>query len=163
MPFMGGIEATKRIMAQQTGVKIVILTTFDDQDYVLEGIRAGAVGYLLKDAEASDMIEAIRAAYRGEAIYKTKLASGALQEAIASASLSAPDNVLQVKLLEPLTEREQEILQEMAYGLRNEQIAAKLFITEGTVKSHVHRILQKFGCEDRTQVVVMALRGGLVK
>lgn len=163
MPFMDGIEATKRIMAQQTGVKIVILTTFDDQDYVLEGIRAGAVGYLLKDAEASDMIEAIRAAYRGEAIYKTKLASGALQEAIASASLSAPDNVLQVKLLEPLTEREQEILQEMAYGLRNEQIAAKLFITEGTVKSHVHRILQKFGCEDRTQVVVMALRGGLVK
>ncbi|EOS57583.1 response regulator [Paenibacillus barengoltzii] len=163
MPFMDGIEATKRIMAQQTGVKIVILTTFDDQDYVLEGIRAGAVGYLLKDAEASDMIEAIRAAYRGEAIYKTKLASGALQEAIASASLSSPDNVLQVKLLEPLTEREQEILQEMAYGLRNEQIAAKLFITEGTVKSHVHRILQKFGCEDRTQVVVMALRGGLVK
>ncbi|MGN8769740.1 response regulator [Paenibacillus barengoltzii] len=163
MPFMDGIEATKRIMAQQTGVKIVILTTFDDQDYVLEGIRAGAVGYLLKDAEACDMIEAIRAAYRGEAIYKTKLASGALQEAIASASLSAPDNVLQVKLLEPLTEREQEILQEMAYGLRNEQIAAKLFITEGTVKSHVHRILQKFGCEDRTQVVVMALRGGLVK
>ncbi|MEG6588745.1 response regulator [Paenibacillus barengoltzii] len=163
MPFMDGIEATKRIMAQQTGVKIVILTTFDDQDYVLEGIRAGAVGYLLKDAEASDMIEAIRAAYRGEAIYKTKLASGALQEAIASVSLSAPDNVLQVKLLEPLTEREQEILQEMAYGLRNEQIAAKLFITEGTVKSHVHRILQKFGCEDRTQVVVMALRGGLVK
>jgi DNA-binding NarL/FixJ family response regulator len=163
MPFMDGIEATKRIMAQQTGVKIVILTTFDDQDYVLEGIRAGAVGYLLKDAEACDMIEAIRAAYRGEAIYKTKLASGALQEAIASASLSAPDNVLQVKLLEPLTEREQEILQEMAYGIRNEQIAAKLFITEGTVKSHVHRILQKFGCEDRTQVVVMALRGGLVK
>lgn len=163
MPLMDGIEATKRIMAQQTGVKIVILTTFDDQDYVLEGIRAGAVGYLLKDAEASDMIEAIRAAYRGEAIYKTKLASGALQEAIASASLSSPDNVLQVKLLEPLTEREQEILQEMAYGLRNEQIAAKLFITEGTVKSHVHRILQKFGCEDRTQVVVMALRGGLVK
>lgn len=101
--------------------------------------------------------------YRGEAIYKTKLASGALQEAIANASPSAPHNVQAVKLLEPLTEREREILQEMAYGLRNEQIAAKLFITEGTVKSHVHRILQKFGCEDRTQVVVMALRGGLVQ
>ncbi len=66
-------------------------------------------------------------------------------------------------LLEPLTDREQEILQEMAYGLRNEQIARKLIITEGTVKSHVHRILQKFGCEDRTQVVVTALRNGLVK
>lgn len=163
MPFMNGIEATRRIMERQTGVKIVILTTFDDQDYVLEGIRAGAVGYLLKDAEAHDMIEAIRSAHRGEAIYRTKLASGALQEAIASAPPLAPVNAQTLKLLEPLTEREQEILQELAYGLRNEQIAAKLFITEGTVKSHVHRILQKFGCEDRTKVVVMALRGGLVK
>lgn len=155
MPFMNGIEATKRIMERQTEVKIVILTTFDDQDYVLEGIRAGAVGYLLKDAEAGDMIETIRSASRGEAVYKTRLASCALQEAVASATPLAPDTVQAPKLLEPLTER--------AYGLRNEQIAAKLFITEGTVKSHVHRILQKFGCEDRTQVVVIALRGGLVK
>lgn len=162
MPFMSGIEATRQIMQLQPDVKIVILTTFDDQDYVLEGIRAGAVGYLLKDAEVEEMLEAVRSAHRGEAVYKTKLASGALLEAVSSVSPPAWNRQTPA-LLDPLTEREQEILQEMAYGLRNDQIAEKLFITEGTVKSHVHRILQKFGCEDRTQVVVMALRGGLVK
>ncbi|MGZ7445363.1 response regulator [Paenibacillus sp. TH7-28] len=162
MPFQNGIEATREIMGQLPAVKIVILTTFDDQEYVLQGIRAGAVGYLLKDADMEDMLAAIRSAFRGEAVYKTKLASGALLEAVSAAAPPAIDRQKAV-LLDTLTEREQEILQEMAYGLRNDQIAEKLFITEGTVKSHVHRILQKFGCEDRTQVVVMALRGGLVK
>ncbi|MCM3698075.1 response regulator transcription factor [Paenibacillus macerans] len=162
MPFKNGIEATREIMRQLPAVKIVILTTFDDQEYVLQGIRAGAVGYLLKDADMEDMLAAIRSAFRGEAVYRTKLASGALLEAVSAAAPPAIDRQKAV-LLDTLTEREQEILQEMAYGLRNDQIAEKLFITEGTVKSHVHRILQKFGCEDRTQVVVMALRGGLVK
>ncbi|HJV31260.1 MAG TPA: response regulator transcription factor [Bacillales bacterium] len=159
MPCMSGIEATQEIMKQLPKTKIVILTTFDDQEYIYQGIRSGAVGYLLKDSEVEDMLGAIRSAFRGEAVYKTGLAAGALSR-VAASGFTPSDKV---PLLDPLTDREQEILQEMAYGLRNDQIAQKLMITEGTVKSHVHRILQKFGCEDRTQVVVIALRNGMVK
>jgi DNA-binding NarL/FixJ family response regulator len=161
MPGMTGIEATKRIMHSLPDTKIVILTTFDDQEYIYQGIRAGAVGYLLKDAEVEDMLSAIRSAFRGEAVYRTSLAAAALSKVAASAS-AASEPADKAELLEPLTDRERDILQEMAYGLRNEQIAKKLVISEGTVKSHVHRILQKFGCEDRTQVVVAALRGKMV-
>ncbi|MGV3466102.1 MAG: response regulator [Heyndrickxia sp.] len=162
MPIMSGIEATKEIMKQLPVTKIVILTTFDDQEYIYQGIRGGAVGYLLKDADVEDMLETIRAASRGEAVYKTGLAANVLSRLVTSESNVAAGDYKQF-LNEPLTEREQEILQEMAHGHRNEQIAKKLFITEGTVKSHVHRILQKFGCEDRTQVVVTAIRKGIVK
>lgn len=162
MPVMSGIEATQAIMNRLPATKIVILTTFDDQEYVLQGIRAGSVGYLLKDAEVEEMLAAIRSAFRGEAIYKTKSAANALSKAVAPGPVF-PVTGNKLLLMEPLTEREQEILQEMAYGLRNDQIAQKLFISEGTVKSHVHRILQKFGCEDRTQVVVAALRNAMVR
>ncbi|MGO4110364.1 response regulator [Paenibacillus sp. YAF4_2] len=161
MPGMTGIEAAQTIMRELPQVKIVILTTFNDSDYIYQVIRSGAVGYLLKDADVEDMLEAVRSAYRGEAVYRTDLAADALSRAVASGCI-IPEAETK-PLLEPLTEREQEILQEMAYGLRNDRIAQKLVITEGTVKSHVHRILQKFGCEDRTQVVVTALRHGMVK
>ncbi|PEJ56868.1 DNA-binding response regulator [Bacillus sp. AFS002410] len=162
MPNLSGIDATKEIMKQLPTTKIVILTTFDDQEYIYQGIRSGAIGFLLKDADVEEMLEAIRSAYRGEAIFKTKLAADALSKAIVS-GFAIPGKEGESILIEKLTDREQEILQEMAYGLRNDQIGKKLFITEGTVKSHVHRILQKFGCEDRTQVVVTALRNGMVK
>ncbi|PEL11400.1 response regulator transcription factor [Bacillus sp. AFS017336] len=162
MPNLSGIDATKEIMKQLPPTKIVILTTFDDQEYIYQGIRSGAIGFLLKDADVEEMLEAIRSAYRGEAIFKTKLAADALSKAIVS-GFAIPGKEGESILIEKLTDREQEILQEMAYGLRNDQIGKKLFITEGTVKSHVHRILQKFGCEDRTQVVVTALRNGMVK
>jgi DNA-binding NarL/FixJ family response regulator len=162
MPCMNGIEATQEIMKRLPEIKIVILTTFDDQEYIYQGIRSGAIGYLLKDAEVEDMLEAVRSAFRGEAVYKTGLAANALSRVVSSGFIF-PGTGPKPLLLEPLTDREQEILQEIAYGLRNDQIAQKLIITEGTVKSHVHRILQKFGCEDRTQVVITALRNGMVK
>lgn len=162
MPSMSGIDATKEILKTLRKTKIVILTTFDDQEYIYQGIRAGAVGYLLKDAAVEDMLEAIRSAFRGEAIYKTSLAANALAR-MTEGSIDSLEQAMKPILAENLTEREQEILQEMAFGLRNDQIAEKLMITEGTVKSHVHRILQKFGCEDRTQVVVTALRNRLVR
>ncbi|WP_081823967.1 response regulator [Paenibacillus sp. UNC451MF] len=161
MPVMSGIEAMQEIMRRWPETKTVILTTFDDQEYIYQGIRAGAVGYLLKDAEVEQMLDAIRSAFRGEAIYKTGLAANALLR-VANTGFTIAEIGNKPPLLDSLTEREQQILQEMAYGLRNDQIAQKLFITEGTVKSHVHRILQKFGCEDRTQVVVAALRNGMV-
>jgi DNA-binding NarL/FixJ family response regulator len=162
MPCMSGIEAAQEIMKRLRETKIVILTTFDDQEYIYQGIRSGAIGYLLKDAEVEDMLEAVRSAFRGEAVYKTGLAANALSRVVSSGFI-IPGTGSKPLLLEPLTDREQEILQEIAYGLRNDQIAQKLIITEGTVKSHVHRILQKFGCEDRTQVVITALRNGMVK
>jgi DNA-binding NarL/FixJ family response regulator len=162
MPRMSGIEAAQNIMRRQPDTKIVILTTFDDQELIYQGIRSGAVGYLLKDAEVEEMLGAVRSAYRGEAVFRTGFAAGALSKAVASGFI-IPGEEGSSAIPGPLTEREREILQEMAYGLRNDQIAQKLFISEGTVKSHVHRVLQKLGCEDRTQAVVMALRGGLVK
>lgn len=160
MPGRSGIEATREILRQMPEAKVVILTTFEVQDYVFEGIRAGAVGYLLKDADTEIMLESIRAAYRGEAVYRTSMAAGALSQALATESKGYCG---EINLLEPLTEREQEVLQQMSYGLRNDQIAETLYISEGTVKTHIHRILQKFGAVDRTQLVVMALRNSLVK
>jgi len=162
---MTGIEAIRAIGQTQPETKMVILTTFDDQDYIYEGIRAGAVGFLLKDADVEEMLGAVRAACRGEAVYKSGHAALAMRRAAADVAQAAGAEAAQepTPSLAELTEREREILQEMAYGLRNDQIARKLYIAEGTVKSHVHRILQKLGCEDRTQAVVMALRGGLAK
>ncbi|WP_407312964.1 response regulator [Desulfosporosinus sp. SB140] len=160
MPGCSGIDATRDVVRNLPEVKVVILTTFEVQDYVFEGIRAGAVGYLLKDADTEVMLESIRAAYRGEAVYRTCLAADALVKVLSS---EAKDSQEKMKLLEPLTEREQEVLQQISFGLKNDQIAETLYITEGTVKTHIHRLLQKFGAEDRTQLVVIALRGGLVK
>ncbi|KEO83848.1 response regulator [Tumebacillus flagellatus] len=181
MPIKTGIEATREIIAQLPQTKVVILTTFDVHEYVFEGIRAGAVGYLLKDSDAQEMLDVIRAAQRGEAIYRTATAAQALGQMLASSQSSAPPAQTETasrkteptppagqiasnfQLLEPLTERELDVLQQMAYGLRNDAIAQKLTISEGTVKTHVHRILQKFGVDDRTQAVVVALRNRLVQ
>ncbi|WP_425450730.1 response regulator [Tumebacillus permanentifrigoris] len=178
MPKKTGIEATREIVAELPQTKVVILTTFDVHEYVFEGIRAGAVGYLLKDSDAQEMLDVVRAANRGEAIYRTATAAQALGQMLAAQpAQSAPAEpsagsptvnphrlaTTDFQLLEPLTERERDVLQQMAYGLRNDAIAQKLSISEGTVKTHVHRILQKFAVEDRTQAVVQALRNGIVQ
>jgi len=174
MPEQSGIEATREILRENPNVKVVILTTFDVQEYVYDGIRAGAVGYLLKDADTNDLLDGIRAAYRGEAFYRTEAASAALAKLVhidvRKSQVAEPleatrgeDLNMGRNLSEPLTERELEVLQQMAYGLRNEQIAAVLNISLGTVKTHVHRILQKFGVDDRTQAVVSAIRQHLVR
>ncbi|GLX69647.1 response regulator [Paenibacillus glycanilyticus] len=163
MPEYNGIEATRDIMAAWPDCKIIILTTFDTEDYVFQGIRSGAIGYLLKDTTPEELIEAIRAAYRGEAIFRTAIASKAMSRVVRSARANAADNDLSHSMGESFTEREHEVLQQMAYGLRNEEIAAKLYIGESTVKTHVHRILQKLGVEDRTQAVVFAIRNRIVQ
>ncbi|MCY0889236.1 MAG: response regulator transcription factor [Alicyclobacillaceae bacterium] len=180
MPKQNGIAATARIVASGSPAKIVLLTTFDDEQNLFDGIRAGAVGYLLKDADVHELLDAIRRAARGEAVYRTASAARALARAV---SHQSPQEVKEVEtrgvplgpgvqpkksvtasegLAEPLTEREIEVLQQMAYGKRNMEIATTLSVSEGTVKTHVHRILQKLGVEDRTQAVVFALRDGLV-
>ncbi|MDR0268817.1 response regulator transcription factor [Paenibacillus sp.] len=163
MPELDGIDATRELKRLLPDCKVIILTTFDLEEYVYEGIRAGAVGYLLKDAEPEELLSSIRAARRGEAIYHTTAAAKMISEALYQ---SAPQKMPQnnpANLPDPLTDRELEVLQEMAFGLKNEDIAAKLHISESTVKTHVHRILQKIGAEDRTQAVVLAIRSGWVK
>ncbi|MCY0902926.1 MAG: response regulator transcription factor [Firmicutes bacterium] len=174
MPGRHGIAATRAILAAGSAARVVLLTTFDDEQNVFDGIRAGAVGYLLKDADAADLLEAIRAAARGEAVYRTPTAARVVARAL-SASVVEPEAshatppreatplaTYSDGEIESLTEREVEVLQQMAYGKRNTEIATVLCVSEGTVKTHVHRILQKLGVEDRTQAVILAIRLGLV-
>lgn len=163
MPGRDGIEATRAILAAMPETKIVLLTTFDIQEYVYDGIRAGAVGYILKDATTQELLEGIRAAQRGAVIYRSTASSQALAQAMQDGVEIAPPENQEFGLSEPLTERELEVLQHMACGRRNAEIAGLLSVSEGTVKSHVHRILQKFSVEDRTQAVVLALRQHIVR
>ncbi|MFC0331337.1 response regulator [Paenibacillus sepulcri] len=161
MPEYDGIAATRDILSSLPESKVVILTTFDLEEYVYDGIRAGAVGYLLKDAAPDELVDAIRAAYRGEAIFRTATAAKVIARAVGPAAANTAQS--QAQLLEPFTERELEVLQQMAYGLRNEEIAGRLHIGESTVKTHVHRILHKIGVDDRTQAVVFAIRNRIVR
>ncbi|MFP3391295.1 response regulator [Brevibacillus sp. SIMBA_040] len=164
MPNKSGIDATREIMRLHPSIKVLILTTFDNHNYVVDGIRAGAVGYMLKDADSQEMLDLIRRAYQGEALFHTVTAAKALAEALQAQRTFVPDtSSTHPVLLDDLTERELDVLQQIAYGYRNDQIAQNLFISEGTVKTHVHRILQKMGVEDRTQAVAKALRHQLVK
>ncbi|MGM0715254.1 response regulator [Brevibacillus parabrevis] len=163
MPKKSGIEATREIMRMHPAVKVLILTTFDNHNYVVEGIRAGAVGYMLKDADSQEMLDLIRRASQGEALFHTVTAAKALAEALKAQPSVADVAVAPSALLDELTDRELDVLQQIAYGYRNDQIAQNLFISEGTVKTHVHRILQKMGVEDRTQAVAKALRLKIVK
>ncbi|MFC3747680.1 response regulator [Paenibacillus sp. GCM10012306] len=171
MPELDGIEATRRILAQQPDCRIVILTTFDTEEYVYEGIRAGGIGYLLKDTEPEELLMAIRATLRGEVIFRTALAAKLIgqvfqklqADAAAKVGVETSEHGGDLSLIQTFTNRELEVLQQMAYGLRNEEIAAKLFVSESTVKTHVHRILQKFDVQDRTQAVVYAIRNGIVQ
>ncbi|WP_373426138.1 response regulator [Paenibacillus radicibacter] len=163
MPEVSGIEATREILSILPNSKIVILTTFDTEEYVYQGIRAGATGYLLKDVAPNELLDAIRAAFRGEAIYRTAIAAKVISQALQPTRASIDPSDPPLQLLDSFTERELEVLQQMAFGLRNEQIAQRLYIGESTVKTHVHRILQKFGVQDRTQAVVYAIRNRMVQ
>ncbi|WDF50447.1 response regulator transcription factor [Paenibacillus sp. KACC 21273] len=163
MPECSGLEATEQILRVLPDMKIVLLTTFDVQDYIKEGIRAGATGFLLKDADTQELLAGIRAVYKGEALYKTPLASKALAEALKKAEPAPLSTPAKYELIEPLTDQELIVLQQMAYGKRNSEIALALHISHGTVKTHAHRIFQKLNVEDRTQAVVLAIRQGLVK
>ncbi|MFS0557814.1 response regulator transcription factor [Brevibacillus sp. 179-C9.3 HS] len=171
MPNMSGIEATREIIRLHPSIKVLILTTFDTHAYIVDGIRAGAIGYMLKDSDSQDMLDLIRRAHQGEALFYTATAAQALaevlqfqQENFDSASHPDSDTVLPpLVMLDQLTDRELDVLQQLSYGKRNDQIAQQLLISEGTVKTHIHRILQKMGVEDRTQAVAKAIRYKIVK
>ncbi|WP_052488005.1 response regulator transcription factor [Gordoniibacillus kamchatkensis] len=163
MPNRTGIEATRNILKTVPNVKIVLLTTFDVQEYVFDGIRAGAAGYLLKDTDTKELLNGIRWIRQGQALYRTATASKVLAQMMEREIVAEEQYENRLELREPLTEREIEVLQQMAYGRRNSEIADILQVSQGTVKTHVHHIYQKLGVEDRTQAVVFALRQGIVK
>jgi DNA-binding NarL/FixJ family response regulator len=156
MPVLDGVAATRRLQAELPQCRVIVLTTFDDDEYVFEGLRAGAVGYLLKDTPSKRLIEAIQLAVRGESFLQPSIASKVIAELARNAKPASQP------LTEPLTPRESDILSLLARGLSNREIAEQLFLTEGTVKNHVTNILGKLGVRDRTQAALRARELGLI-
>ncbi|MGW7380758.1 response regulator [Streptomyces sp. NPDC054794] len=160
MPEMGGIEATRRLITDESTVKVLVLTTFDLDEYVYEALRAGASGFLLKDASADQLAEAVRVVAAGDAL----LAPGITRRLIAEfARLDGGHRAPLKQRVGDLTERETEVLALIAQGLSNAEIAERLVVAEQTVKTHVGRILVKLGLRDRTQAAVFAYESGLVR
>lgn len=165
MPEMDGIEAIRQIMAFQPEVRILVLTSFSADDKVFPAIKAGALGYLLKDTGSEDLMRAIHQVCRGESSLHPKIARMLLQE-IATAQPSRngehqPRFSGQSSMVDPLTERELEVLKLVAHGGSNREIADRLIVTEGTVRTHVSNILDKLHLASRTQATLYALREGL--
>jgi DNA-binding NarL/FixJ family response regulator len=160
MPELGGIEATRLIIRDRPQIRVLVLTTFDLDEYVYDALRAGASGFLLKDASADQLAEAVRVVAAGDAL----LAPGITRRLIAQFSRldGAPRAPLKERIGD-LTERETEVLALIAQGLSNAEIAERLVVAEQTVKTHVGRILVKLGLRDRTQAAVFAYESGLVR
>jgi DNA-binding NarL/FixJ family response regulator len=160
MPRMDGIEATRHICANSGGPKVIILTTFDLDEYAFSALKAGAAGFLLKDAGPEQLIEAIRAVSSGDAV----VAPSTTRRLIDRFVQHIPDeNAAKGTALDTLTAREGEVLKLVARGLSNGEIAEKLYVSEATVKTHVGRILAKLGLRDRVQAVVFAYETGLIR
>ncbi len=171
MPGMDGIEATRRILeqaaaqpsgSQRAEIKIVVLTTFDLDEYALAAIQAGASGFLLKDAPPEELLEAIRTVYRGDAVIAPSTTRRLLDHVAPLLRTQTPEQSEHAAAVERLTAREREVFQLIAQGQSNPEIAAGLFLSEATVKTHVGHILAKLGARDRVQVVVIAYETGVV-
>jgi len=159
MPVLDGVAATRRLCKEQPGCRVIVLTTFDDDEMVFDGLRAGAVGYLLKDAPSEKLAEAIRVAARGESFLQPSVAAKVVAEfaRLSRKTVGTPNS-----MVEPLSERELEILRLIAQGASNREIAGALFLAEGTVKNHVTNILGKLEARDRTQAALKAKDSGLI-
>jgi DNA-binding NarL/FixJ family response regulator len=163
MPGTDGIEATSQIVSTGLTSRVLILTTFDLDEYAFAGLRAGASGFLLKDVPPAELIGAIQVVARGDAVVSPRVTRRLLDTF--AQQLSADDAGVEHETteLDELTDREREVLIEMAEGLSNVEIAERLFVSEATVKSHVGKILTKLGLRDRVQAAVFAFQVGLVK
>lgn len=160
MPEMDGVAAIHQLRRQWPDARVIILTTFDDDEYVFEGLRAGALGYLLKDVSADELADAVRTVAAGDALIDPSVTRKVVAEftRLAASRTRSPS----ADLPEPLSPREIEILQLVADGLTNREIAERLFLAEGTVKNYVSNILAKIGARDRTQAALRAREMGLV-
>jgi DNA-binding NarL/FixJ family response regulator len=159
MPNLDGVAATRKLRVQLPSARVVALTTFEDDELVFEVLRAGAVGYLLKDAPIATLVEALLAAARGESVLQPSVASKVLAEL--SRLSNQPATAQAPSALDKLSDREREVLRLIARGASNKEIAAALFVTEGTVKNHVTSILAKLDVDDRTQAALRARELGL--
>lgn len=160
MPVLDGVRATSLLKKAQPQCKVIVLTTFDDDEYIFDALRTGAMGYLLKDVDSGRLVEAIHAAAQGQSILEPSVAAKVIAE-FTRVSRIVPSTQME-KLVEPLSERELEILALIVRGASNKEIASKLYIAEGTVKNHITHILSKLGVRDRTQAALKAREMGLV-
>jgi DNA-binding NarL/FixJ family response regulator len=159
MPVLDGVTATKRLSGQYPDCRVIVLTTFDEDEFVFEGIRAGAVGYLLKDVSSEILFEAINAAARGEYFLLPSITARVLAE---FARLPGSKPIQSDQLADQLSSREVEVLRLVATGASNKEIAENLIIAEGTVKNHLTNILSKLNVKDRMQAVLRAKEIGLI-
>jgi len=160
MPVMGGVEATRRVMAAVPATKVVVLTTFEEDEEIFEALRAGALGYLLKACSADKLNESVRAAAKGASVLEPAVTARMMAE-LNRLSAREGKKVSQ-SLADPLSERELGVLKLLAAGCSNKEIGAKLNITEGTVKNHMTNVLGKLGVQDRTQAALRAREMGLI-
>ena len=160
MPNVDGLEATRRIAAEENlaGVRVVILTTFESDEYVYQAIRAGASGFLVKDSEPAELIQAVRVVARGEALLSPSVTRKLITDIAGRPGRPRPAG----RELERLTQREREVMTLVAAGLSNDEIAGRLYVSPLTAKTHVSRIMTKLDARDRAQLVVMAYECGLV-
>jgi DNA-binding NarL/FixJ family response regulator len=160
MPKLDGLAATEHLMKLPDPPRVVMLTTFDENEYVVRALRAGAYGFLLKDAPASRLVAAIRAAAAGDALIEPSITRRLVEQFVARAPSAEPAGIPDA--VAGLTERELEVLRLVARGLSNAEIARELMVAETTVKTHVARILAKLGVRDRVRAVVLAYESGFV-
>ncbi|MFT4215957.1 MAG: response regulator transcription factor [Micropruina sp.] len=159
MPVMDGVEATRQIVQAGLGTKVLVLTTFDVDEYVFAALKAGASGFLLKDARPTDLLSAIRNVAAGDAV----MAPSATRRLLDQVVPTLPTSPGADRRLDVLTDREREVLIEIAAGATNSEIAARLYMAEGTVKTHIGRLLAKLHCRDRVGLVLLAYESGLVR
>jgi DNA-binding NarL/FixJ family response regulator len=164
MPGVDGLEATRRISADEdlAGVKIIILTTFESDEYVYQALRAGASGFLVKDTEPADLIQAVRVVARGDALLSPSVTRRLITDIASRPERLLGSDQASGKILAGLTDREREVMALVAEGLSNDEIAARLFLSPLTAKTHVSRIMTKLNARDRAQLVVLAYETGLV-
>jgi DNA-binding NarL/FixJ family response regulator len=155
MPIMNGVEATRQIRTRYPDIKVLVLTTYDDDEWVFDAIQAGASGYLLKDTPREEVVKAIRGTVTGKTYVDPSIAGKVLRQA--SSHQTQPASLITSQL----TEREIEVLRLIAKGLNNKDISDRLFLSEGTIRNHVSAILAKLGVSDRTQAAVIAIQHGL--
>ena len=163
MPNTDGIEATRRIIAEEPDIRVLALTTFDLDEYAFGALRAGVSGFLLKDVRPTELTAAIRVVASGDAVVSPRVTRRLLDEYARTSAAPRGARPDRCPELAELTDREREVLEVMARGLSNAEIAAQLYVSETTVKSHVGRILSKLALRDRVQVVVLAYEIGLVR
>ncbi len=160
MPELDGVEATRRLVRENASARVLILTTFDLDEYVIEGLRAGASGFLLKDVRPEDLVDAVRVVARGDALLSPSVTRRLLE---AFCRVVPPAPPAPPEALASLTERELQVLALVGRGLSNEEIASELFVADTTVRTHIRHILEKLRLRDRVQAVVLAYETGLVR